>query len=51
MLTLEQFKDIAAEAVANEHGNYNDETKRAAEIAAEAIWNVLRQQAEEPAHG
>jgi hypothetical protein len=41
MKTLDELTAIAEEAVLNEHGNYNDETKRAAQIAAEAIWRVL----------
>ncbi len=41
MKTLEELTAIAEEAVLNEHGNYNEDTKRAAQIAAEAIWRVL----------
>lgn len=41
MKTLDELTAIAEEAVLNEHGNYNDDAKRAARIAAEAIWRVL----------
>jgi hypothetical protein len=40
-MTAEEIKARAIEAVFNEHGNYNEDTKRAAEIAAEAIIAAL----------
>lgn len=36
--------DIAEEAVFNEHGNYNEDAKRAAHIAADALIRYMASQ-------
>lgn len=40
--------DVAEEAVLNEHGNYNDDAKGAAHIAADALIGYLLSQLSEP---
>ena len=40
-MSAQEIRDLAMEAVFNEHGNYNEDTKRAAEIAIEAIISAL----------
>jgi hypothetical protein len=48
-MTREEAIEIAEETVLNEHGNYNEDTKRAAHLAAAAVWDALHRDPVGPA--
>ena len=41
LLKPELLRDVAEEAVLDKHGNYNEDTKKAAHMAADAVTGYL----------